>query len=173
MIKILCLRHKTGLVARLISFGTKKIGQKTEDTPSHVVILFFNHLVMQSTGAKGVHITKLSSLKEHYEVINAFKYKNIKEFMEAVEVFLEAQYKIIDMKYDFLGTFFLGVRFFLHKFFGRIMPSLNKWQKNRQIFCVEVANYITGKNYSNLSPNDLMYRLSNRSDFEIIEMDWS
>ncbi len=162
MIEIMCLRH-SGIIAKLISWGTTKKGQSYKKSPSHIAILFFGKFVLHSTWLKGVHISTFKHISQNYEILARYGYT---KKVDQDFIFKDAILQTIDFKYDFIGVFFLAIRFFMNRYFGRVLPGLNKWQKKDQLFCVEVANYITGENLSNLSPNDLMYRLNYMKNFK-------
>jgi len=138
--------------AKIIRYGTKDNNQSFSDVPSHFFIMFFGFLVIDSTFSKGLAARNIDNFKKDNEIVKLYDFSsNVSDDIYFYEVS-----ERLGRKYDFIGILYIGWRIFLKKIFNTPIPKKNKLERKDKDFCTEVFEYITNKECSMASPNDLL-----------------
>jgi len=145
-------------LSRLVSWGTRRKGQKIADVPSHVGFLFFDSIMIDSTLTSGVKESTYDKFKDKYRIVSVVDLDITESYTYR---YLEnARSRILGSGYDWIAITYYSYRVVLHKFFNIPIPKKNKMNVANNYFCTEVMQVITGTDYSIVSPNDLMIELT-------------
>jgi hypothetical protein len=154
-----------------IAWGTKRNGQKIDDTPSHFGILFWDRIVLHSNFANGVHIEPYYFFKKKNKTVRAFQNSICKlSQVECTLMFDQLTRKAYGAKYDFLAVLYFAYRIILKKLFNIRIPDKNKWEVENKWFCNELFELEFGQDLSMRTPNDLMGMLERHPAFDRVEV---
>jgi hypothetical protein len=153
--------------SKAIRWGTKRNGQKIDETPSHFGILFMDRWVLHSNFANGVHIEPYYFFKQRNETVSAFHNCICKlSHIECQLMLDQLTKKAWGAKYDFLAVIYFTYRILLKKMFGFKMPDKNRWEQKNKWFCNELFELEFGQDLSMKTPNDLMKMLDKHQAFD-------
>jgi hypothetical protein len=142
------------IFSEIIAKTTKDRHTDWKDVPSHVAIVFFDYLVVESKAFGGFTISTLDHfLSDKVKV--TFIYQVPESDLELAHKKLE---EIIREKrktrYDWFGAIWLGISNLLKLRFG-VKIVKNPFNNARRDFCVEMVEMILGRYLSNTSPLEL------------------
>ena len=143
-------------VIRLLSNDHARLG----DTPSHMALIFWDSLVIESVIGDGVRLNfyptflKKNKIVAEFEMINSDSKSNYN---------LVAS-KFHGRKYDYLGVLWFALQIILHKVF-KVKLKKNPFSSNTALFCNEVIEPLLGYSVSSMTPYQLLKHLSGHSSF--------
>lgn len=146
------------LISKLIAKATKDEGQDWKEVPSHVAIVFFDYLVIESKAFGGFTISTLDQFLENKKLLHVYEVpqSSLELTHSKLEHLIRTKRKVV---YDWLGALWLGVSKQIERKFGFKIP-FNLFNSEKRDFCVEMCEDILGKELSNMSPLELMRELS-------------
>lgn len=160
--------------SRLISFATKKQGQKLEDVPSHVSLLFYKSLIIESVLSSGVRLNFLKTFMKHkgQKIIAAYEYcppAPAQDFTYYDKVAREYH----GQPYDWKAVLWFGIALVKNKLFGIPISKRNKWASHNRRFCVECLEFFLEHELSNVDPNSVQAMLEQHPHFKRVLVPFS
>lgn len=151
--------------SKLISWGTKKEGQKDGTIPSHYFMVFFRKIVLEARLESGVQLTYWGTFKGHNDIVKLFIPIGEQESREQKGHMFNNILKMSHGKpYDKRAVAYFGWRIFLLKYFGKPLPAKNKYNDQDKFFCDELYSLVSGKDMSMKAPNCLMVDMASRAE---------
>lgn len=167
MIVLFSRNDKIG--SRLISWGTKHEGEKIKETPSHLSLLFFSSLMLESVLGEGVRLNYLRTFHKKNQILAAFQWKK-GSVSEDYIPFKKVARLYHGQKYDWMGILWYSFAVLRHKIFKTGISKKNRWEKADKKFCTECLEPFVGKEISTLDPNSLVDFLRKHPDFSEIDV---
>lgn len=152
--------------SRIISWFSRKHGQKIQDVPSHVALSFGGNLVIEAVLGDGVKINYLPYFLVERHVNKVFEY-TMKESDEALMSRVLKKY--YGQKYDILGVLWFAWVMLKAKLTGKGIPKINRWHSKNKAFCNEIVSVVVNETTSHVDPNSMMYSMGASSKFKEVE----
>lgn len=160
--KVVFTNRPKNIFSILIRLITRKRGQKLEEIPSHVSLLFYDTMVLEAVMLKGVILNYLPTFLKPNNVLAVYELK-AKE--RDWWFYKKAADKYHGQGYDWRGLFWFVWVFVLYQVFGREVPKLNTSENKNKAFCNEILSIIINENTSHIDPNSMMLSLESDSRF--------
>jgi len=154
-VEVICSNNsKVG--SRLISWATKrrKESLSVKEIPSHVSLLFFGKVVIESTLFKGVGLRNFFKYEKSDNILSR-ELVPVENASELLEKMLKNNRNTM---YDWVGAVYLGIKRISYRAFGIEFKKENNWQKENKDFCVELLESIEkykDRNLSDVSPLEI------------------
>lgn len=151
MIKLVFVRSNR-IVSKLISDVTRPPKVTLEETPSHVSILFFDSIIVESVFS-GFRIIPYSKFLEKQILLHTHNIEK-GDTDDTFQLFLRIFNDKFGTMYDFKGAIFLGLKNLLYRIFKIRLKG--NWGSSKRDFCTELAEYVLGYPVKGVTPYELM-----------------
>jgi hypothetical protein len=152
------------LFSRVTRWSSKRKNETYPDKmiPSHMIYVFHDNIIVDSTIFKGVRCENFHKFAKSNIIIHEVEYE-----VEDVNTLLtEILTNERDTLYDLWSAVYNGVKRVFGRMFNIKLSKDNKWDKKHRDYCVELMRYVDeykGRDLQNLLPFDLMIEKTGES----------
>lgn len=149
-------KKNTKVLATAIAWFTREKHQKLSDVPSHMILIFFNKLVLEAK-AGGVRLTYLPNFLKHNVIIKSFVRSDLTYMKDAY--LPKALDKFYGKPYDYIALFWYAIFLIRKKLFKMDLPNMKQFQRSHRSYCSELLKITGDIQYTHMSPNQQMIAL--------------